>query len=157
MPKNIHYGPLKGYPKVERGCGFEEIFEGLLHCLPEYTEISWFAPFENDVFSCRFYFEPDCTCGKEDELGETPHDEECSELRKGGGCSCGAWALDDERVNTLEHTEGCRVTIPNFLHKPSGLWIVWYKYPFRASYSNRTFTLPEFTKIVQECIDSLVG
>lgn len=51
--------------------------------------------------------------------------------------------------------EAPEATLPNFLHKPSGLEIRWYKYPFRDSYSNRAFTSGELSTIVDECIKSL--
>src|SRR4051812_7811864 len=38
------------------------------------------------------------------------------------------------------HEPGCLAALPNFLHKPSGYEIRWYKYPFRDSYANRELT-----------------
>lgn len=43
----------------------------------------------------------------------------------------------------------------NFLHKPSGLEIRWYKYPLRDAYSNVNIKLSDFVKIIDECILSM--
>lgn len=49
-------------------------------------------------------------------------------------------------------------TQANFLHKPTGLAVRWYKYAFRATETNCKVIRPaELRKIVQECIDSLDG
>ena len=52
-----------------------------------------------------------------------------------------------------EHDEDCPVIQPNFLHKPSGLEIHWYKYALRDSYSNQK--LANFAEIIDECIESI--
>ena len=44
-----------------------------------------------------------------------------------------------------------KVKRPNFLYKPTGFEIRWYKYPFRDSYANRSFTLGEFKDILDRC------
>lgn len=43
----------------------------------------------------------------------------------------------------------------NFFHKPSGLGIRWYKYPFRDSYMTHDTTKHEFASIVLECVLSI--
>lgn len=44
---------------------------------------------------------------------------------------------------------------PNFIHKPSGLELQWYKYPLRDSYFNRDCTLKEFRQIIDDCVESV--
>ena len=44
------------------------------------------------------------------------------------------------------------MSIPNFIYKPTGLTIEWYKYPFRDSYLNRKATNNQLKKIWKECI-----
>ena len=45
--------------------------------------------------------------------------------------------------------------LPNFVYKPTGLEISWYKYPLRDAYSNQDIILEEFQKIVDDCDRSL--
>lgn len=53
------------------------------------------------------------------------------------------------------HTDSCRLVQPNFLHKPSGLAINWYKYPFRDSYSNVQLTKDMWRDVMKKCIASI--
>lgn len=43
----------------------------------------------------------------------------------------------------------------NFLHKPSGFAVRWYKYAFRDSYMNQEAGRERFVEIVADCIASL--
>lgn len=45
--------------------------------------------------------------------------------------------------------------LPNFVYKPIGLEIQWYKYPMRDAYSNQDIDLVTFAKILEECAKSL--
>lgn len=45
---------------------------------------------------------------------------------------------------------------PNFIYKPTGYHIDWYKYPFRDSYANKELSESEFKDIVEQCIKSLM-
>lgn len=45
----------------------------------------------------------------------------------------------------------------HFYHKPSGLKIQWYKYPFRSSVSNMEISYEQFREILIDCKNSLVG
>ena len=45
--------------------------------------------------------------------------------------------------------------LPNFVYKPTGLEIRWYKYPMRDAYSNQDVGLGEFKAIMDECAKSL--
>lgn len=44
---------------------------------------------------------------------------------------------------------------PNFIYKPTGLEIQWYKYPFRDAYLNQDISLDEAKKIWEDCIKSM--
>ena len=70
-------------------------------------------------------------------------------------CSCDY----DKRARDIEleyakefgndgHKPDCKLVLPNFWYKPSDIQIQWYKYPLRDAYSNRIFTLKEFSNIV---------
>lgn len=45
--------------------------------------------------------------------------------------------------------------LPNFVYKPTGLEISWYKYPMRDAYSNQDVSIDEFKKILAECEKSI--
>lgn len=45
----------------------------------------------------------------------------------------------------------------HFYHKPSGLKIYWYKYPFRSSYSNMEITYDQFREVLVDCRNSYEG
>lgn len=70
-------------------------------------------------------------------------------------CTCGR----DARANVFwgeigGHTPECRFVQPNFLYKPTGFRINWYKYPFRDSYMSPGITPAEWRKVVRHCIES---
>jgi len=44
---------------------------------------------------------------------------------------------------------------PNFLYKPTGFEIQWYKYPMRDAYMNQRVSRREFMDIVNKCVESL--
>lgn len=46
---------------------------------------------------------------------------------------------------------------PNFIHKPSGFKLWWYKYPLRSPEVNFNITHEEFSCILYDCINSLPG
>ena len=43
------------------------------------------------------------------------------------------------------------IDLPNFVYKPTGLEIFWYKYPMRSAESNQDVSLYEFKKILRHC------
>ena len=45
---------------------------------------------------------------------------------------------------------------PNFVFKPTGLKIDWYKYPLRDSYSNEEITFEELKEILKKCKESVI-
>ena len=46
-------------------------------------------------------------------------------------------------------------SLPNFLYKPTGFEINWYKYAFRDSYMNQALDTTQILYIFQDCIDSI--
>lgn len=54
------------------------------------------------------------------------------------------WGEDDEIAKR-----------PNFIYKPTGLEIQWYKYPLRDAYLNQDISLEEAKKIWADCIKSM--
>ncbi len=55
------------------------------------------------------------------------------------------WWGDDDAEQT---------DMPNFLYKPTGFEIRWYKYPFRDSYMNKNLSLDKIREIFRHCIGS---
>ena len=47
--------------------------------------------------------------------------------------------------------------LSNFVYKPTGLAIDWYKYPMRDAYSNQDVSVEEFKTIMDACENSLKG
>ena len=54
------------------------------------------------------------------------------------------WGEDDE----LSHA-------PNFIYKPTGLEMSWYKYPFRGAYMNQDITFSQLEEIITLCTKSI--
>ena len=54
------------------------------------------------------------------------------------------WGDDDELCET-----------PNFIYRPEGLELRWYKYPMRDSYSNIKLTAEKLREICGKCLESL--
>lgn len=46
-------------------------------------------------------------------------------------------------------------SLPNFVYKPTGLEIQWYKWPFRDSYINQEMPLQQFEQIIEHCLNSV--
>lgn len=53
------------------------------------------------------------------------------------------------------HLSTCPTTWPNFKYKPMGFEIQWYKHPFRDAYMNMNISLSEFSKIINNCVESV--
>ena len=54
------------------------------------------------------------------------------------------WGDDDEIAN-----------LPNFVYKPTGYSISWYKYPLRDAYASADITEDEFGEMLEKCEESL--
>ena len=50
-----------------------------------------------------------------------------------------------------------RNNLPNFVYKPTGLEINWYKYPMRGAYSNMDVSIENFKKLLAHCATSMRG
>lgn len=53
------------------------------------------------------------------------------------------------------HKDGCKLVLDNFVYKPKGYRLQWYKYPLRDSYANQDLRKDEFKQIVDRCVESL--
>jgi hypothetical protein len=67
------------------------------------------------------------------------------------------WGECDKEIacSKCDKLEECPEHKPNFVYKPTGLEIDWYKYPLRDSYSNQEITKKMLVKIVFDCLKSL--
>jgi hypothetical protein len=54
-----------------------------------------------------------------------------------------------------EHAETCALIQPNFLFKPTGFTLDWYKYPLRNSYSSEPLTEELIDEMFAECERSM--
>ena len=54
------------------------------------------------------------------------------------------WGDDDDKA-----------ALPNFVYKPTGLEINWYKYPMRDAYSNQDIDIETFKTIMKDCERSM--
>lgn len=45
--------------------------------------------------------------------------------------------------------------LPNFIYKPDGFRMQWYKYPLRSCYANRGITFDVFERMIDSCVQSL--
>ena len=70
-------------------------------------------------------------------------------------CSCDYDARWKQFISENDHTSHCPIIKPNFLYKPTGLEIQWYKYPLRDAYFNQDISLNEFKDIIDDCIKSV--
>lgn len=69
-------------------------------------------------------------------------------------CTCyyyECWRLFRENNS---HNPNCPIVKPNFLYKPTGFELRWYKYPLRDGYTNQKVTHAAFKKIIAACIQS---
>jgi hypothetical protein len=70
-------------------------------------------------------------------------------------CDCGHEEAWIEWSSSHDHDPKCPIVRPNFLHKKSGLSVMWYKYPLRDSYANREIAADDWRRIMLNCIASL--
>lgn len=69
-------------------------------------------------------------------------------------CTCDFKERRKQFHEENHHSENCPIIKPNFLYKPTGFAIKWYKYPLRDSYMNQNISLDEFKSIISKCIES---
>ena len=72
-------------------------------------------------------------------------------------CTCGLKEEYAKWYETNGHAPECGIIKPNFLYKPTGFTISWYKYPLRDSYMSEPLTVQEFAAIIDKCIESLAA
>lgn len=70
-------------------------------------------------------------------------------------CTCDHRDRWERFASADDHVPTCGIVRPNFLHKPSGLSLKWYKYPLRDSYMSREVSPREWRAICRECVESL--
>ena len=70
-------------------------------------------------------------------------------------CTCNYEKKWNKFLSENDHKKDCPVVLPNFLYKPTGFEIQWYKYPLRDAYMNEDISLREFIKIIDKCIESI--
>jgi len=161
---NAMWGNSRGEYPLDRGEGFEEELYRLFDQLYNTKQNGYYGTaFENDTFAVMPYYWGDCTCGYDDRENEwckkNDHQPECYYVAFGcaSRCNCDYSDRWNEFVKTHGHSKDCPIVKPNFLYKPTGFEIQWYKYPFRDSYTNQPITLDEFKAIIDNCIASVVG
>lgn len=69
-------------------------------------------------------------------------------------CTCDYEKKWEVFLSNNSHDKNCPIVKPNFLFKPTGFSIKWYKYPLRDSYMSQNITLNEFAEIINQCVDS---
>jgi hypothetical protein len=78
---------------------------------------------ETDKFIINPYYDSDCDCSSEN-----------------ANMAC-------------EHDENCSIVRPNFLYKPTGFKLYWYKYPMRSSEMVPGLTAKQFMAIIMDCME----
>ena len=81
--------------------------------------------YENDTFEMHPYYWGECTCG------------------------------DDDKDGAENHSPDCLLMRPNFVYKPTGYKLEWYKYAMRDAYANMDLSIKEFTEMVLHCANSV--
>lgn len=69
-------------------------------------------------------------------------------------CDCGRDEEYEKWLQTHGHKPDCKLVVPNFLYKPTGLAIYWYKWIGRSMSANQKIRPREFRKIIDHCIQS---
>lgn len=70
----------------------------------------------------------------------------------GGGYENGVFTI---RPYWWGDDDAPQAQMPNFLYKPIGFEIRWYKYPFRDSYMNRNLSIDKIKEIFWHCAESI--
>lgn len=63
-----------------------------------------------------------------------------------GECTCGNLKYP--------HKSTCLKVEPNFLFKPNGYTIYWYKYVFKKAMANREVSVEQFREMLDICVES---
>lgn len=70
-------------------------------------------------------------------------------------CTCDYDDKWSEWAKQNQHAKDCLIVTPNFLHKPSGFELRWYKYPLRDSYSNKRLSKRLIRNLMEDCERSM--
>lgn len=70
-------------------------------------------------------------------------------------CTCSYESDYQSWREVNDHASSCFVVTPNFLFKPTGFRLDWYKYPLRDSYSSEKLTRGLMRKMLAACAESL--
>ncbi|QPQ55552.1 hypothetical protein IC614_02825 [Allosphingosinicella flava] len=70
-------------------------------------------------------------------------------------CTCDYRSRWTGFLEANDHASDCPIITPNFLHKPSGFRLDWYKYPLRDSYSSEPLTRKLMRSMFADCIASM--
>lgn len=70
-------------------------------------------------------------------------------------CDCGYQKRWEEFAANNDHTSSCPIVEPNFLYKPTGYELRWYKYPLRDSYASHKLSAAQFMAMMNKCVESL--
>lgn len=70
-------------------------------------------------------------------------------------CDCYKEKAAHEWFSANDHAPTCRVVQPNFLYKPTGFRVMWYKYPLRDSYMTPPVDLAGWCEIMEACRGSV--
>lgn len=97
--------------------------------------------FENDTFVMRRYYWGDCDCGFLDAEDAFSAEYEHKNV---------PW----EKFAHNGHTDTCAVVLPNFLHKPTGVMVRWYKWIGRDN-EVENHDGHDFKRIIADCVRSL--
>ena len=71
-------------------------------------------------------------------------------------CTCDYASLFKAFVATDDHSPDCKLVRPNFLYKPTGYELEWYKYPLRSAKASADPGPKEFLSMIDHCIASLL-
>lgn len=70
-------------------------------------------------------------------------------------CTCGHYDRARQWEADHPHADTCGLVRPNFLFKPAGYELRWYKYPLRDSYSSHNLSIEQFEAMIDACLESL--
>mgnify|MGYP001617290362 CR=1 FL=1 len=70
-------------------------------------------------------------------------------------CTCSHKDRWNEFCENNGHAETCGIVRPNFLYRPTGFELRWYKTAMRDSYMNREITVKEWQEMLEKCKESL--
>lgn len=98
--------------------------------------------------------------GKREKFMEGLYAELCAKYKRSRtGCAIHCTCGRDKRYRafaaTDNHDPKCPIITPNFLFKPTGYALDWYKYPLRDSYASAKLSVAEFGLMIDACIASL--